>query len=60
MALAKKDLENIGEVVEIKVSKGIGLLRLEMNQRFDAADTKNEAGNQAILRKIEEIKTNGI
>lgn len=84
MALTKKDLENIGKVVDEKISANnttlkkeiaddtkkivvsetkrivnteIGLLRLEMNQRFDEAHQENQQEHRAILGKIEEIKT---
>jgi len=55
MALNNKDINKIGEIVEVKVSKEIGFLRLEMNHRFDQADTKNEKAHQEI-KKIEEVK----
>lgn len=63
MALSDKDISKIGEIVEIKVSgletkvtREFGLLRLEMNQRFDETNQRitNVEGN--ILGKIEEIK----
>ena len=54
---SEKDLEKIGEVVEIKVSKEIGLLRLEMNQRFDETNNRVSGVEINILKKIEEIKT---
>jgi len=68
MALTKKDLQEIGKVVDEKIntaidakvpvmiSKEIGLLRLEMNQRFDLADAKNTKEHQEIISKIEEVK----
>ena len=63
MALSDKDINKIGEIVEVKVTgletkitKEFGLLRLEMNQRFDEADTKNEKAHQQLLTKIEEVK----
>jgi len=56
MALNNKDINKIGEIVEVKVSKEIGFLRLEMNHRFDQADTKNEKAHQEIIKKIEEVK----
>jgi len=56
MALTKKDLEKIGEVVDEKVTREIGSLRLEMNQRFDMADEKNTKEHQEILEKIEQVK----
>lgn len=57
MALTQNDLEKIGEVVEIKVSKEIGLLRLKMNQRFDDTGKIISSVEARILSKIEEIKT---
>jgi len=63
VALSDKDISKIGEIVEIKVSgletkvtREFGLLRLEMNQRFDETNQRitNVEGN--ILGKIEEIK----
>ena len=63
MALDKKDKEDIGEIVETKISgletkvtKEFGLLRLEMNQRFDQTDQKIDSVEGNILDKIEEIK----
>ena len=63
MSLTKKDKEDIGQIVETKVSgleskvtKEFGLLRLGMNQRFDEAKAENETAHQHILGKIEEIK----
>lgn len=56
MALSDKDINKIGEVVEVKVSKEIGLLRLEMNQRFDGTNQKIDNVEGNILGKIEEIK----
>jgi len=56
MALNDKDITKIGEVVEVKVSKEIGLLRLEMDERFDEAKVDNGKAHQEILAKIEEVK----
>lgn len=64
MALTKQDKEDIGqiikeqvtEIVDTKVTKEIGFLRLGMNQRFDQADSKNTKEHQEILQKIEQVK----
>lgn len=63
MALSDKDLNKINKVVktqvsglETKVTKEFGLLRLEMNQRFDKTDQKINDVENNILVKIEEIK----
>ncbi len=56
MALNDKDLKKIGEVVKTKVTKEIGFLRLEMNQRFDKTDEKMGSNHKEVLEKIEEIK----
>lgn len=75
MALTKKDLENIGKVIderidakvpaiidakvpqmiESTITREIGLLRLEMNQRFDEASIENKNEHQEILQKIKDI-----
>lgn len=52
MALDDNDLEKIGQIV----NKEIGSLRLEMNQRFDQADSKNTKEHQEIIQKIEQVK----
>lgn len=56
MALSDREINKIGETVEVKVSKEIGLLRLEMNQRFDQTNYKIDKVEGNILGKIEEIK----
>lgn len=56
MALSDNDLQKIGEIVEVKITKEIGSLRLEMNQRFDEADVKNTREHQEIIQKIEQVK----
>jgi len=40
MALSNKDKNDIGNIVETKITKEIGFLRLGMNQRFDNTDKK--------------------
>lgn len=62
MALSSKDLDRIGEVVDSKINdlridmnKGFGLLRLEMNQRFDNMDQKIENVNQELKQEIRDI-----
>lgn len=66
--LTKRDLENIGKIVEEKVgnafdkktpgtfSHEIGLFRLEMNQRFDEADQKIDKAETQISDKLDEWK----
>ena len=63
MALSNKDKKDIGEIVETKVfgletkvTKGFGLLRLEMNQRFDKTDNRISDVETNILTKIKEVK----
>lgn len=56
MALSDKDKKDIGEIVGTKVTKEIGFLRLEMNQRFDKTDQKIDDVENNLLVKIEEIK----
>ncbi len=63
LALTKKDLEQIGKIVgkeisglETKTIKGFGILRLEMNQRFDATDKKIDGVESRLSTKIDEIK----
>jgi len=56
VALDDKDLKKIGEVVEVKITKEIGFLRLEMNQRFDQTDQKIDSNHKEVLGKIGEIK----
>lgn len=56
MALTKNDKKDIGEIVEVKVSKEIGSLRLEMNQRFDQTDKKIDDNHKEVLVKIDEIR----
>ena len=56
MALTKKDKKDIGEIVEVKVSKEIGFLRLEMNQRFDQTDKKIDGNHKEVLEKIDQIR----
>lgn len=56
MALNKKDKEDIGQIVKINVTQEIGLLRLEMNQRFDETDKKIDKNHTELLGKIDEIK----
>lgn len=56
MALTKKDKVDIGQIVEVKITKEIGSLRLEMNQRFDEASTQNKKEHEEIIQKIEQVK----
>lgn len=56
MALNDGDLKKIGEVVEVKVTKEIGFLKLEMNQRFDETNQRITNVKGTIISKIEEIK----
>jgi len=64
MALTKQDKEDIGqiikeqvtEIVDVKVTKEIGLLRLEMNQRFDKTDQKIEDVRMELKTEIREVK----
>lgn len=60
MALTKKDKQDIGQIVEeivdTKLTREIGSLRLEMNQRFDEASIENKSEHQEIIQKIEQIK----
>ena len=56
MALSDKDFEKIGEIVDQKITREIGSLRLEMNQRFDEASLENKSEHREIIKKIEEIK----
>lgn len=68
MALTKKDLQDIGQIVDEKIngaidtkvpvmiSKEIGLLRLEMNQRFDKTDQKVEDVRCELKQEIREVK----
>lgn len=56
MALSDKDLNKIGEIVDQKITREIGSLKLEMNQRFDQADSKNTKEHQEIIQKIEQVK----
>lgn len=61
MALTKQDKKDItqivNDVVDVKVTKEIGFLRLEMNQRFDDTNQKIDNVEGNILTKVEEIKT---
>jgi len=56
VALNDGDLKKIGEVVEVKVTKEIGFLKLEMNQRFDETNQRITNVKGTIISKIEEIK----
>jgi len=68
MALTKKDLQEIGKVVDEKIgtaiddkvqpmiTQEIGLLRLEMNQRFDEAREENKKEHQKIIEKVDQVK----
>ena len=42
--------------LETKMTKGFGLLMLEMNQRFDQTDQKIDSNHKEVLGKIGEIK----
>ncbi|MBM2820737.1 MAG: hypothetical protein HW405_497 [Candidatus Berkelbacteria bacterium] len=52
MTLSNKD---IGEIVGTKITKEIGFLRLEMNQRFDKTDQKIDDVHKDLSKKIEEV-----
>ncbi len=63
MAISKKEFEKIGEIVDSKISgldkkvtTQFGLLRLEMNQRFDRTDQKIDKVEKNLLVKIDEVK----
>jgi hypothetical protein len=63
MALSDTDLEKIGQVVDEKISgletkmnQGFGLLRLEMNQRFDKTDQKIESVKEELKEEIRQVK----
>jgi len=59
MALSNKDKNDIGEIFETKITKEIGFLRLEMNQRFDKTDKKIDNVHLDLSKKIEEVKKMG-
>jgi len=63
MSLSKRDKEDIGEIVEIKISKEIGTVRkeigtvrLEMNQRFDQTNKKIDGNHKEMIDKIDQIR----
>jgi len=72
MSLSDQDLEKIGKIVDEKintaidtkvsvmiqsvVTKEIGFLRLEMNQRFDKTDEKIGKAETEIKNSLDEIK----
>ena len=56
VSLSDKDLEKIGQVVDDKITREIGSLRLEMNHRFDATDKKIDGVEERLTAKIEQVK----
>lgn len=56
MAMTQKDKEDIGQIVETKITREIGSLRLEMNQRFDQTDQKIESVRIELKEEIQQIK----
>lgn len=63
MSLTKQDKLDIAQIVEEKIAdlrtdtnKGFGLLRLEMNQRFDATDQKIDDVRIELKQEIREVK----
>lgn len=68
MSLTKKDLQDIGQIVDEKINtaidtkvpvmiaREIGSLRLEMNQRFDKTDQKIDDVETRLTEKIEQVK----
>ena len=68
MVLSDKDLNKIGGLIDEKIGKAIdgkiqpmftkeiGLLRLEMNQRFDEAREENKKEHQEIIEKVEQVR----
>lgn len=63
MTLDKNDLKEIKKIVDgtekrldLKINKEIGLLRLEINERFEETNEKMDVNQDILLEKIDQIK----